>query len=262
MDIRERLITLSIIKKGNWMAIYQVLKQDPQLFQITDHTIINQVIKNEKVKVLTIIDEEYPNYLRQLEQPPFVLYYQGDLSLFNQRKVGVIGTTRPSSYGMRSCQTLVTQLLKEEVVIVGGLQLGIEAIAQLISTKKGRTIAVLASGFHHIYPSENYDLYRTIANHHLVISEYPPHVRIESTQFYMRNRLITAISDVLMVIEVSKSTSMLNTAKRALYEGKAIYALPGEYNSLHSEGSLELIKEGAQCLTNSKEVIEQLSLIC
>ncbi len=262
MDIRERLILLSILKKGNWMEMYKVLNQDPQLRELRDQTKLMRQLEGHDIQIVTIIDEDYPICFKKMEQPPFVLFYQGDLSLLDCPKIGIMGTTRPSSYGMRSCQSLINQLVKHEIVIVGGLQLGIDSIAQLISTQKGRTVAILASGFYRIYPTENYALYRRIAKDHLVISEYPPHVPIESSQFYMRNRLIAAISDVLMVIEMGKSTGMLNSAKRALYDGKLIYALPGEYNSIHSEGSLELIKEGAKCLTNSQEVMEELALLC
>lgn len=261
MDIRDRLIVLSIIKKGNWLQMYRILQQDPQLSSMDNEVILNQFNQTKGIKTLTIVDGNYPKCLKEMEQPPFVLFYQGDLNLLSEQKVGVIGTRRPSTYGMKSCQSMVSQLLMENIVIVGGLQLGIDSIAHLISSRKGRTIAVLASGFYQIYPYENYDLYRSIAKEHLVISEYPPHVKVEASQFHFRNRLITAISDVLMVIEVSKTTAMLQVAKRALYDGKVIYALPGEYNSLHSEGSLELIKEGAQCLTDSNDILQELSLI-
>ena len=172
-----------------------------------------------------------------------------------------MGTNRPSTYGMKSCQTLVAQLINQNIVIVGGLDLGIDAIAHHVSSKNGKSIAVLASGFSRIYPSENYQLYQLMAKGHLVISEFPPHIPIGRQHFYLRNRIITALSDILMIIEATKEGRMTHVAKQALYDGKIIYALPGEYNSIYSEGSLELIKEGANCLTDYKEILDELKMI-
>lgn len=261
MTIRNRLIQLSLMKQGNWFLMYEVLKQDPKLTQFQNHESIQSLLSHPTIKIMTIVDEDYPSCFKEMEMPPFVIYYEGNLSLLNQKKIGIMGSNRPSSYGMQSCKTLVNQLIKEQVAIVGGLDLGIESITHHVCLQRGRSIAVLASGFNRIYPSENYQLYRSLSHQQLVISEFPPHIPINRQHLFLRNRLIIALSDVLMIIEATKTGKVTHVARQALYEGKSIYALPGEYNSIYSEGSLELIKEGANCLTNYRDVLEELQLL-
>lgn len=261
MSIRNRLIQLSLIKRGNWFLMYEVLRKDPKLTQIRWEGIENSLVNFSSVKIVTIVDEEYPTCFKQLEMPPFVIYYQGDLNLIRQKKIGIMGTNRPSTYGMKACKMLVSQLMSDNVIIVGGLDLGIDAIAHHVSLRKGRNIAVLASGFDRIYPPENLQLYRNMAKEQLVLSEFPPGVALGKQHFYLRNRLITALSDILMIIEATKEGRVTQVARKALYAGKTIYALPGEYNSIYSEGSLDLIKEGANCLTDYRDILDELKLV-
>lgn len=261
MTIRNRLIQLSIMKRGNWFLMYEALRHDPQLTQYSHEGSTQSLCDRIKTQIMTIVDEDYPICFKQMEMPPFVFYYQGDLNLLKYKKIGIMGTNRPSIYGMKSCQTLVNQLINQNIVMVGGLDLGIDAIAHQVSSKNGKSIAVLASGFSRIYPSENYQLYQLMAKGQLVISEFPPHVPIGRQHLYLRNRMITALSDILMIIEATKDGRITQVARQALYDGKIIYALPGEYNSIYSEGSLDLIKEGANCLTDYKEMLEELKMI-
>ncbi len=261
MTIRNRLIQLSLIKHGNWFSMYEVLKRDPKLTQCQDEQSIQSLLNHPTIKIMTIVDDDYPSCFKEMERPPFVLYYQGNINLLSDKKIGMMGSNRPSIYGMQSCKTLVNQLMKEQVVIVGGLDLGIDAITHHICLRRGRSIAVLASGFDRIYPSENYQLYRSLSEQQLVISEFPPHTPINRQHLFLRNRVIKALSDVLMVIEATKEGKVTHVARQALYEGKSIYALPGEYNSVYSEGSLDLIKEGANCLTNYRDVLDELQLL-
>ena len=172
--------------------------------------------------------------------------------------MGIMGNRRPSAYGMESCKSIIGQLASEEVVIVGNLQLGIDAIAHLLSVRQGKTIAILSSGFLHVYPSENFDLYKRIAQDHLVISEYPPFVYPNAPQFYRAHQLVQELSEVMVVMEAVKEDKRLKLAEQLVEEGKVIYALPAVYNSIHAEGSLNLIKKGAYCLTHHQEVLEAL----
>lgn len=258
MKLRERLITLSLLKNGNWFKMYDVLNEDIQLKQVTKEQIEHSKLRLAQTKVLTVLDEEYPAILKEMVRPPFVLYYQGDLSLLKKKKIGVMGNRRPSSYGMESCREMVRQFLTDEVVIVGNLQLGIDAIAHLLSVRHGKTIAVLSSGFSHVYPQENFELYKRISRDHLVITEYPPHVYSSAPQFYRAHQLVQELSEVMVVIEAVKEDKRLRLAQQLVEEGKAVYALPAPYNSFHSEGSLNLIKKGAYCLTDYQDVLNTL----
>lgn len=258
MNLRDRLITLSMMKHGNWFKMYEVLTKDIQLKKVTHEQVQEAKERLGTTKTLTILDEDYPDSLKEMQHPPFVLYYQGDLALLQKKKMGVMGNRRPSAYGMESCKSIIGQLASEDVVIVGNLQLGIDAIAHLLSVRQGKTIAILSSGFLHVYPSENFDLYKRIAQDHLVISEYPPFVYPNAPQFYRAHQLMQELSEVMVVIEAVKEDKRLKLAEQLVEEGKVIYALPAVYNSIHSEGSLNLIKKGAYCLTRHQDVLEAL----
>jgi len=261
MTLRERLIALSVMKNGNWSRMYDILKNDIHLKSLTEEQVQSSLLKIGKTNVITILDEAYPEGLKEMVRPPFVLYYQGDLTLLEKKKVGIMGNRRPSAYGMESCKSIVNQFLTQEVVIVGGLQLGIDAIAHLLSIRKGKTIAILSSGFSHVYPQENFELYKQIAKNHLVISEYPPHVYPSSGQFYRTHQLIEELSDVMVVLEAVKEDKRLKIAEQLIEEGKVIYSLPSAYNWAHGEGNLHLLKKGAYCLTHSDDVFDTLNWI-
>lgn len=261
MTLRERLIALSVMKNGNWSKMYDSLKNDIQLQSLTEEEVQRSLSKIGDTKAITILDELYPAALKEMVRPPFVLYYQGDLALLEKKKVGVMGNRRPSAYGVESCQSVMNQFLMNEVVIVGGLQLGIDAIAHLLAIRKGKTIALLSSGFLHIYPQENFELYKQIAKNHLVISEYPPHVYPSSGQFYRTHQLLEELSDVMVVLEMVKEDKRLKITQQLIDDGKIIYSLPTAYNSVHGEGNLLLLKRGAYCLTHSSDVFDTLNWI-
>ena len=261
MELREKLIALSVLKNGNWFKMYDVLKDDLKLKQITQEQVTQAKLKLGESKVLTVLDEEYPSLFKEMIRPPFVLYYQGDLMLLKKKKIGVMGNRRPSAYGMESCKAIVGNLLSQDVAIVGNLQLGIDAIAHLLSVRSGKTIALLSSGFLHVYPQENFELYKRIARDHLVMTEYPPHVYPSAPQFYRAHQLVQELSEVMVVIEAVKEDKRLKLAQQLVEEGKVVYALPAPYNSIHSEGSLNLLKNGAYCLTHYQDVLNMLDWV-
>ena len=143
MDLRDRLITLSVMKNGNWFKMYEVLTQDIQLKQITDRQVKEALEKLRTTQTLTILDEDYPKSLKEMQQPPFVLYYQGDLALLKKKKIGVMGNRRPSVYGIKSCQSIIGELASAAVVVGGNLQLGIAASAHLLSVRKNNRYFIL-----------------------------------------------------------------------------------------------------------------------
>ncbi|MGL4373537.1 MAG: DNA-processing protein DprA [Turicibacter sp.] len=258
MNIRKKLIALSLVTSGDWFSMYQRIRNDVELHTMSDSELMAIKKLPPTVQVMTILDEDYPDELKEISNPPFVLYYQGNISLLNKKRIGVMGAKRPSTYGIKSCQDIVSDLLTSDRTIVSGLGLGVESIAHFVSLRRGSTIAVLGSGFNYIYPQENYELFRNISTTNLVITEYPPHVKPTRNQILFRNRIIAALSNVLIFIELRYKSGSMHAAQKAINEGKAIYALPGNYNSIHSDGSLQLIKQGAKCLTDVKEVALEL----
>ncbi|MDE5978342.1 MAG: DNA-protecting protein DprA [Turicibacter sp.] len=261
MELKEKLIALSILKNGNWLQMYDVLNEDIQLNQLTKEQVSQATSKLKGINVLTILDENYPECFKEMPRPPFVLYYQGDIQLLKNKKVGVMGNRRPSTYGIDSCHEIAHHLLASNITILGNLQLGIDTIAHTCAVKYGKTIAILSTGFFHIYPSENYALFKRLAQDHLVLTEYPPHVHPSATQFHRAHQLVQELSDVMIVIEAVKEDKRLNTVQQLVDDGKVIYALPAPYHSTHSAGSLHLIKQGAYCFTHCEEVIERLDWI-
>lgn len=259
MNIREKLITLSILKKGNWKEMYDFLIQDKMLTQITENQVKECLKQIKNISVLTILDPEYPECYKEMPAPPFVLYYKGNPNLLEGKRVALIGNQRPSQTGIGEARKLGFQLLDKGITLVGNLQLGIETVAHSIATKEGKTIAILPSGFWVIYPRENYDLYYQLIKGHLVLTEYPPGVSPSAQRFNRAHHLLQVLSDVLIVIEMTKGDYRLNSLKGQIDVGKVVYALPASYNVHSSRGCLELIRYGAHCFLNCSEIFSWLN---
>ena len=259
MNIREKLITNKNIKKGNWKEMYDFLIQDKMLTQITENQVKECLKQIKNISVLTILDPEYPECYKEMPAPPFVLYYKGNPNLLEGKRVALIGNQRPSQTGIGEARKLGFQLLDKGITLVGNLQLGIETVAHSIATKEGKTIAILPSGFWVIYPRENYDLYYQLIKGHLVLTEYPPGVSPSAQRFNRAHHLLQALSDDLIVIEMTKGDYRLNSLKGQIDVGKVVYALPASYNVHSSRGCLELIRYGAHCFLNCSEIFSWLN---
>ena len=175
--------------------------------------------------------------------------------------VAVVGTRTPSSYGMEMTKKLCRELVGLGIVIVSGLAKGIDAVAHNAAlAARGQTAAVLGCGIDRIYPIENKTLYwRIIAEGGVVLSEWPGEKLVPTDIFIMRNRIISGLCKVILVIEGSRRSGTLLTAKYALEQGREVLALPGELGKRGSEAPLILIKEGATPLTSIKDVLDALN---
>ena len=260
MDIREKLIALSLIKNGDWLSMYQELKKDRSLTFLEGRVkeCLEQVVG---IGVMTLLDEEYPDCFKEMSAPPFVLFYQGEIKLLKSTKIAIIGGNKVSDYGQKACQRFLRPLMKSNFVIVSGLQLGIETQAQEIamSMNKGRGIAVLASGFHNIYPKENQGLYKRLVETQLVLTEYPLAVSPMWRQYDRSAKLIQYLSEVILVLEVTEGDRRLRQLEKELDDGKPIFVLPDYYNASNSKGGLSLINKGARCLMNWEEIMNIIS---
>ncbi|WP_240375301.1 DNA-processing protein DprA [Bacillus piscicola] len=199
------------------------------------------------IQILTRFDDEYPERLLHIYDPPWILYAKGSVELLQrQRSLAVVGTRTPTDYGKKALHYLLPPLIKKKVLIVSGLARGIDTLAHHITLRsQGRTIAVLGSGFDYIYPRENTNLAMNIASHHLLLSEFPPSVPPQKWHFPMRNRLISGLSDITFIAEAGERSGSLITAYQALDQGKEVRALPGTIFSSMSKGTNHLIAEGA-----------------
>lgn len=202
----------------------------------------------------------YPDQLHVLIDPPAVLYAKGDHTLLaKQFKVAIIGARKATVYSQEVMSLIVPPLVENGAIIVSGLATGADTMAHIAALKYGgKTIAVLGHGFFHLYPKENRALAERIALNHLLITEYPPYVNPERWTFPMRNRIISGLSDAVVVTESADKSGTMSTVEHALDHGKDIYAVPGPVTSLLSAGPNRLIDEGARPVWNGFQIVESL----
>jgi DNA processing protein len=219
-------------------------------------------IKKNGIKVLTIWDKNYPTLLKEIYDPPAVLYYQGDISYLNRKAIGVVGTRKISGYGQQVTESLTADLVGAGLVIVSGLARGVDSVAHRTALKNGgKTVAVLAGGLNLIYPPENEKLAKEISSGNgAVISEFPPNYPHLAGNFPTRNRIISGLSIGVLVTEAAQDSGSLITARAALEQGREVFAVPGPINSFLSEGPANLIRNGAQLIMNYKDILDTLGL--
>ncbi|WP_068672406.1 DNA-processing protein DprA [Oceanobacillus sp. Castelsardo] len=218
-----------------------------------------QLIKDLRLyKTITIVDENYPAMLNTIKDAPLVLYVKGDLSLLQyKQKLSVIGTRNPSKEAMIKLEHIVKPLVKDNWLIVSGLAKGIDSLAhQTALINQGKTIAVLGSGFHHIYPKQNTNLFHQIAKYGLVLSEYPPDIRPVKYHFPERNRIISGLSFGTLVIEATEKSGTLITVDQALDQGREVYAVPGSPTIPQTKGCHQMIQDGAKLVQSPIDIQE------
>ena len=212
------------------------------------------------INYFTIMDRQYPEILKNMYDPPPVLFYKGIIN-FENPAVAIVGSRRSTGYGCSIAARLAYELAERGVSVVSGLARGIDTCGHLGALKaKGYTIAVLGSGLDQIYPAENRKLLREIVAKGLVLSEYPPGTEPLPGNFPQRNRIISGLSRGVVVVEASRQSGSLITADLALEQGREIFAVPGNINRPQSQGCNNLIKKGAKMVTAVDDILEELFL--
>ncbi|HBT47969.1 MAG TPA: DNA-protecting protein DprA [Peptococcaceae bacterium] len=210
------------------------------------------------VGVLLFSDPVYPQELKYIYNPPPVLYYRGSLEYLANLKLAVVGTRRATAYGLRVAHSLARELAEQGVTVVSGLAVGIDAAAHRGALQgKGKTIAVLGCGVDVIYPRQNASLFQQIVREGLLLSELPPGTPPEKHHFPARNRIISGLGRGTVVVEAGERSGALITADFALEQGRDVFAVPGPITSLHSRGTLNLIKQGAKLVTGVDDILEE-----
>ncbi len=209
-------------------------------------------------KIIDFDDEEYPESLISIENPPAVLYVQGNLpDVDNLNTISIVGTRKATVYGVRTAFELGANLSREGFVVVSGGALGIDCAAHRgVLQQGGITVCVLGCGIDYDYLRENKGMRQAITEKGAVISEYPPGTSSSSRNFPQRNRIISALSKGLIVVEAPKASGSMITVGCALTQGKDIFAVMGNVDSPYSEGSNALIKDGAIPVTSYRDVAE------
>jgi len=252
---REIIIYLAIKYAGDWNAIYQAIKQK----ELVDESLVKSELQSIKSSVITIIDETYPESLKKIYKPPFVLFYYGDLNLIHMldKTIAVIGSRHPSSYGLEMTEVITKSLVEEGMMVVSGLAYGVDIKAhQTVIAQQGKTIAILGSGIDLCYPKEHLETYESMKKYHLVLSEYPNHTPANKDHFPWRNRLIAGLARGVFVAEAKKRSGTLITVGYALYLGKDVYVLPHQANTDNSTN--QLIKDGAVLVESGQDILEHL----
>ena len=216
---------------------------------------------NIKVIKIDVEDEKYPQRLLKIRNFPTELYALGNMELLNAKyTVGIVGTRKCTEYGIKVANEFAKELSKNGICIISGMAIGIDGVAHNSAIEQqGRTIAVLGSGLNYISPLENEWLFHKIlGNGGCIISEYPPDTEPDKEKFPIRNRIISGLSDAVLVVEAAHRSGSSITAKYAKAEGKTVYAIPNNIYCSASIGTNRLIKEGAILVTKPAYIIEEI----
>jgi DNA processing protein len=220
-------------------------------------------LSKQGIKVLTILEDTYPELLSQISSPPTVIYYKGDLlSTLSRPCIAVVGTRLISIYGQEVTQRLVEGLVSAGLTVVSGLAKGVDSVAHRATLDAdGKTVAVLGSGLNHIFPVENHQLAeRIVSSGGAVISEYPPEMDSLPGNFPARNRIISGLSLGVLVTEAAEDSGSLITADFATEQGRDVFAVPGPITSKLSQGPSKLLKVGAKLVTGVEDILEELKI--
>ncbi|HWJ76580.1 MAG TPA: DNA-processing protein DprA [Niallia sp.] len=284
-ELSSLLIKLHHCKDINWTTIYQMLKKDPTLKHLlsnSSHYSLPSHIEKElykvfhsdyveeqmiqysynKIKTITFFDPLYPPLLKEIYQPPWVLYAKGDISLLqSNKKLAIVGSRLATAYSNKVVEEIIQELLEAGITIVSGLATGVDSIAHKKTIEKGgKTIGVIAGGLYHIYPKENLGLAQVMMKDQLVLSEYPPITKPLRWQFPMRNRIISGMCNGTLIVEAKKKSGSLITANYAVNEGRDVFAVPGNILSPYSTGPNQLIQQGAKAVLEAKDILEEWNM--
>lgn len=289
MSIKEKVywVWISRIPKVGTKTIQKLLKiyKTPEkIYNLTKQELINckiqkQVIENildkkyrnnlneyinymekEKIDIITIMDKEYPQKLKQISDFPMYLYTKGNIKLLNKKSIAMVGSRNCTNYGKNVAKDIGRKLVENNIVVVSGLAKGIDTYSHLGALFGNEsTIAVLGNSIDSIYPQENKWLAKEILNKNgLIISEYVMGAELKKINFPARNRIISGLSDGVLVIEAKEKSGALLTVDFALEQGKEVFAIPGNIYSNFSKGTNGIIKEGAKLISNVDDILQEI----
>jgi DNA processing protein len=218
-------------------------------------------LERNGVRAFTYHDESYPARLKEIYDYPPVLYIRGELETRDEWCLAVVGTRRPTVYGRQVTEEIVAELVRNKITVVSGLAKGIDSIAHSAALEAGgRSLAIFACGLDTVYPAENLNLAKRLANQGALISEYPIGVKPKPEYFPRRNRILSGMSLGVLVVEAGETSGAIITAHLALEQNREVFAVPGSILSPASKGTNKLIQEGAKLVTGCNDILEELNL--
>lgn len=273
LGCRRKLKLLKIYK--NPETIYKLSKEELLEVEGIGEDIANNIIisKNKKlldyhikymmknnIGIISIQDKEYPQILKGIYDPPISLYIRGNKNILNNRSIGIVGCRECTEYGRSAAKYFSYNLSKQKINIVSGLAKGIDSYSHIgCLAANGKTIAVVGNGLDIIYPKENLEIAnKIIQNRGAIISEYPCGTKPDKMNFPARNRIISGISSGIIVVEAKEKSGTLITVDFALEQGRDVFVVPGNINSINSVGTNDLIKQGARMVVTYEDVLNNL----
>lgn len=239
------------------------------LSKIDNYSIYSRILDKEleslekiSAKWLTFWSDDYPKNLKNIYAPPIILYYKGELKDIDNTSVAIVGTRTATRYGKSITEKFSKELVQNGITIISGMARGIDSVGHRGALSAGgRTIAVIGSGLDVIYPAENRDLFNQICENGAVISEYKIGTKPDAQNFPKRNRIISGLSLGTLVVETKSSGGSLQTASFALEQNREVFAIPGNLENTHSEGTNLLIQKGeAKLVRNCDDILMELNL--
>ncbi len=214
---------------------------------------VNDDLYKHNLSAITFVSKSYPEKLKNISDPPLVIYAKGDISLLTKKSISIIGTRKPTTYGKIVSEKFINELSSAGLITVSGLAYGIDTlVAEQTLSGGGKTIAVLAGGLDSIYPSQNKGLAdKIVSSGGLIISEYRVGVKPANYSFISRNRIVSALGLGTLIIEAGKASGTMTTAKFAIEQGRELFIVPGNITSSQSEGTNSLIDEMPDTFTIS-----------
>jgi DNA processing protein len=290
MDPRESLVALNMIEHVGPVRVRQLLEHfgdapailrasKPQLLQVrgigeeTAEAIANweksvdlsnelKRIQEYDCHILTQTDDDYPDLLRQIYDPPVVLYVKGRLTAKDKNAVAMVGSRLTTHYGLETARKLAYQLAYVGVTVVSGGARGIDTAShQGALSAKGRTVAVLGNGINIVFPPENAELFERIASHGAVLTQFPFYRKADKQSFPIRNRIVAGMSLGTVVVEANLASGALITANFAVEYGRQVFAVPGRIDSPQSKGCHDLIKKGAKLCEGAEDVLSEFEYL-
>jgi DNA processing protein len=209
--------------------------------------------------VVTVLDEHYPRMLREIHDPPLALHYAGDLALLATPGLAIVGSRRASPYAVNVAEHFSRKLAPAGLTIVSGLARGVDSAAhQAALDSGGKTIAVLGTGIDIIYPRSNARLFRKIAEHGLIVTEFPPGAPPKKEHFPVRNRIISGLTYGTVIVEATRRSGSLITARMAAEQNREVFAVPGSIFAEGSEGTHRLVQYGAKLVHDEHDILQEL----
>jgi len=252
---------------GNELQCARGIGEKLRISILEQRTQIDPVTEIEKaeemgVRIVTALDAEYPKALKAIHDPPLALYVRGSFLPADDHTLGIVGSRKATHYGLNVADRMAYQLAQTGFTIVSGLARGIDTAAHQGALKaKGRTIAVLGAAIDQLTPPENAELADAIAKHGAVISEYPFGRQADRQTFPYRNRIISGLSQGVLVVEAGFKSGSLHTADAALEQGRSVFAVPGRIDHPAAKGTNCLIKNGAKLVDNVGDILEEFELL-